>query len=247
MKKTVVDHNKISKRSNNTSKRFDVMDKGIETVIELYYKGYSRETTYEYLIKHLGLKPTNANGVLDSALRKIRDEIDSDRLYIFNLHIKRYDEISEYCENIKVSNPNDIFQVNKKYDALLTHLECLVQKERLLGFHTKTFKVKFKDYLKGKEKEKNNYDFSKLTDDEMLIINSYLSEEQFDEHIEVDDEIMNVKKETTKQDVEPSSLQNEIEIKPKIKLKKIEKDIQQSAPGLTIEDIKRKIIENSRQ
>lgn len=244
------DYSKVSKRSNQTSERFDFMDDYINIVLELYYKGFTRDVVYEYLTSELKLPPTTANGVLDAAIRKTKDIFDLDKEYLLNLHIKRYEDISAYSSSIRVNNPGDIFELNKKFDSLITWLESLNQKERLLGFHTKTFKVKFKNYLKTKNTKKTRYDFSKLSIEELIKIKEFVSqntEEKFmirprkevpPQSIEVNEEIV----------IEDSALRKETEIKPKIKIvknvvKKVN-DVSEQKP-LTIEEVKRKIIERS--
>lgn len=244
------DRSKISKRSNQTSERFDFMDEYIDIVLQLYYKGFTRDVVYEYLTSELKLPPTTANGVLDAAVRKTKDNFDIDKEYILNLHIKRYEDISSYCESLKVNNPKDIFEVNKKFDSLITWLESLNQKERLLGFHTKTFKVKFKNYLQSKNKKKTSYDFSKLSIEELLELKEYLNqntEQKFmikarkeapPDFIEVSDEIV----------IEESALRKETEIKPKIKIiKSVVKKVDDISNHQLndLESIKRKIIEKS--
>lgn len=108
------------------------------------------------------------NSIMSDANTLIRREFESEKSLLLDLHLLRYEEI--YLENISI----DLEEVPAGYrkalkcEHTITAMETLFQKERLLGVHTKTFKIKANEsVLQNKTVE---FDITILNSNERLEI-----------------------------------------------------------------------------
>lgn len=155
----------------------------------------------KYLMKHHGVSEQSAKALIGDANLFIRKSFEIERDSIFELHLTRYEQIWE--TNI---NP-DVSHVPPKYRlATLCHhktiaMDSLLQKENLLGVHTKEFKARMaaSSFRGTKESE---FDMSKLELHEQLELLEILRKAKikieiikpvikppFDDFIEVSEEV----------------------------------------------------------
>ncbi len=168
---------------------------------------------------------------------------------MIDLHILRYEDF--FKENI---NP-DLSKIPPAYRKTVIHdkfniaMEALLAKEKMLGIHTKTFKVKFSGYINSqKEKEKKDFDFKKLSIQERYRLLELIDKTEIRKGGELKTFIK------PNEDVEDvviiseTKKENEIIESPlrdvKILNKKEEEIKQQPKSGKTFEEIQRMIQEN---
>lgn len=97
----------------------------------------------------------------------IRKEFEVEKSFLLDLHFIRYEEIFEESININVDSIPAGYRKAVKCEHLITAMETLFQKEKLLGVHTKRYKQVANS--KSIKKEKNTlYDISQLTFNEQI-------------------------------------------------------------------------------
>jgi hypothetical protein len=88
------------------------------------------------------LNKNTIHSIIGDANTIIRQEFELEKSFLLDLHLLRYEEI--FLENLNV----DLDEVPAGYkkalkcEHLITAMDTLFQKERLLGIHTKNFKLK---------------------------------------------------------------------------------------------------------
>lgn len=152
----------ITKKVKEQSENRDNLNKEI---IDIYRKGGSTQDVEKYLIS-IGRK--DIKGDINLANVLIKDIAKEERDILINTHVKRYEKIFE--ENI--SKTLDDFAYAKPHvarflliDSYFIAMEALVAKERVLGLHTKHFRVQLNNFFKKKIVKKYNFaqqDFNDL-------------------------------------------------------------------------------------
>ena len=97
----------------------------------------------------------------------VRKQYDLERDFLVDVHCLRYEELYDKALNPDLSSTPPEFRKMVLAESYLNALETLVQKEKLLGIHTKMFKVHIQTYLlhkKQKQAEKLNFDRLTLTE-----------------------------------------------------------------------------------
>lgn len=140
------------------------------------------------------LNELQINSIMSDANTLIRREFESEKSLLLDLHLLRYEEI--YLENIDV----DLDEVPAGYKKALkcehtiTAMETLFQKERLLGVHTKAFKLKANEsILQNKTVE---FDITILNSNERLeilgLLNKAKAVEVYNKPFAISDNPLNI-------------------------------------------------------
>lgn len=120
--------------------------------------------------KYNDLKEPELQALTSDGKRIVRDEFEKEKRSLIDIHILRYNDI--YEERVRkaerISFPKKPhFEKLLKTDAYKTALDSLFSKERLLGIHTKTFRIEINRFFEIQEsKNKIEYDFGLLTFEE---------------------------------------------------------------------------------
>lgn len=149
-------------------------EKEINIVVDLLRSKKTTEQIREYIktnLKHL--KDSNINSIITDANSIVRKDFDLERSYLLDVHLIRYEKL--YNDNFKP----DLEYVPVGYrkavmcEHHITAMETLFQKEKLLGVHTKKFKLHANKSVL--QRADTDFDFTKLTSNERLELFGYLN------------------------------------------------------------------------
>ena len=118
-----------------------------------------------------GLEDKDCQDLISAANKVIQRSYEEEKDLLIDLHILRYEEI--FFNNIEpdLSHLPPRMREDVMAEHKLTALETLHSKEKVLGMHTRVFKVKLNTfYQKQKEKEKPDIDPSLLSTKNLNLI-----------------------------------------------------------------------------
>jgi hypothetical protein len=149
----------------------------ISEITELYRQGKTLvEIRKEIQEKHPSLKNSDLQKYTSKAKQIIRDEFEEEKKYIVETHILRYNDIYDKNVNRKINTNKEHIRKMLKTEFLSTALDALQAKEKLLGLHTKTFKIEINRFFAQKNDiNKKQYDFTLLTFEEKKELKNLLN------------------------------------------------------------------------
>lgn len=215
----------------------------VRVIIELYKNGYTRDGIIQELTAR-GLGEHSIKKLILTARKVNLENFGKSVEEMIGLHVARYETM--YKENLitsdidKLSLPEEMKKV-MRVDRYTLAMDNVRAKEKVLGMHTKRFKVEVNNYFdQQKDKEKDRYDFSLLTLDQMLEFRAMIKKIRQDEN-EVT--IIRPKKEKVEeitQDVE----YEEVPTSPLRQVKEVnelaEKEVEEEK-NKTLDDVKKEI------
>lgn len=145
----------------------------VEEAVTLMKLKWSNNRITTFLADKYSLNKRQLISIMSDVNTLIRKEFESEKSLLLDLHLLRYEEI--YLENISI-NLEEVpagYRKAVKCEHTITAMETLFQKERLLGVHTKAFKLKANESIL--EKKQVEFDVSILSSVERLEIFSLLN------------------------------------------------------------------------
>ena len=129
---------KITSEVPELSSRKGLNDK----IIEIYRDGGNLNEVEEYLTS-IGRKKSIRSDI-HLANVQIKSDAKLERETLINTHVKRYEKIYKNNINAKISDfsqfPENIARL-KVIDSYMIAMDALIAKEKVLGLHTKNFRV----------------------------------------------------------------------------------------------------------
>jgi len=154
----------IEKRKNIVLKDGE-RDNITNKIISIYKDGGNTEDIEEYL-KSIGREKQMRQDIFNANLvvkRRSKEERES----LINTHVKRYEKLYRDNKNKTVKDFPGLPGHIAKYlviDSLVISLDALVAKERVMGLHTKRFRVQLNSFFKKKIVKSYNFNSHDLDD-----------------------------------------------------------------------------------
>lgn len=206
-----------------------------DAIIEMYRKGDNVKDVEKYLIS-LGREKQMRHDIY-YANDKIKQQSIQERESLINTHVKRYEKLFEENFEKTIDDFSHVPPEMRKYmliDSLVIAMDALVAKEKVMGLHSKTFRVQLNNFYKKKIIAQYNFDKQnfedlvrlkellakmKTTDLPSLLKEGYSADLEAEtkaaktidvDYVEVNDKAMEKIKETTTLPVQPSKPPQEI-------------------------------------
>lgn len=150
----------------------NLLDK-VSEAVSLMKQRQSSNQISKHLSTQYNLKREVVERIMSDANTLIRKEFEQEKSLLLDLHLLRYEEI--FLENLNL-NVDEIpagYRKAMKCESLITAMDTLFQKERLLGVHTKTFKLRANSSVL--ERKDTEFDMTILSKGERLEVFELLS------------------------------------------------------------------------
>lgn len=145
-------------------------------VADLFKQGLSDDEIKHHLIIQKGMSIHSAGGYLSTGRAIIRNDFIKDRETTIGLHLRRYDKDIQQLLTIQPRTSNFAKSNEIKTNAYIQLIDLLGQKEKLLGFHSRSFNIKINNETNVKVIQKSSkYDLTKLSVDEKLELMNLLN------------------------------------------------------------------------
>jgi hypothetical protein len=223
----------------------------IEEYVQKVISFLKGKQTSEYIINHLknlNLNHSTITSIMIDANNFIRKEFELEKNFLLDIHLLRYETI--YIDNIDVNLDHISAGYRKAVlcEHKITALETLFQKEKLLGVHTKSFKLQLDKHSVVHKNANLDFDLSRLTASERLEIFQILEKakptEKYNKPITQNNNPLEVNQTTSileEQEKAPISYSKETN------RKKEEDEKQAIDQGLSLEEVKEKISNNLKE
>ena len=211
-------------------------------IISIYRDGGNTEDIEEYL-KSIGREKNMRHDIFTANL-EIKKFSKEERESLINTHVKRYEKLYNENKNKTVKDfPGMPSQVAKYLviDSLVIALDALVAKERVMGLHTKTFRVQLNNFFK--KKIVKNYNFNSHDLNDLIRLKQLLEKMRKNKPEETQqiEELADVKAEIEAIDVDYVEVNTQVSDKIKETVT-VKKDIIEKTGGEVLESLKEKII-----
>lgn len=150
----------------------NLLDK-VSEAVSLMKQRQSSNQISKHLSTQYNLKRETVEKIMSDANTLIRKEFEDEKSLLLDLHLLRYEEI--FLENLNL-NLDEIpvgYRKAMKCESLITAMDTLFQKEKLLGVHTKTFKLRANTSVL--ERKDTEFDMTILSKGERLEVFELLS------------------------------------------------------------------------
>lgn len=138
-------------------------------VVDMFKKGLSDDEIKHHLMLEKGMSIHSAIGYMSTGRAILRNDFIKDRETTIGLHLRRYDKDIQNLISIQPRTSNFAKATEIKTLAYLQLIELMGQKEKLLGFHSKSFNIKINNEVNVKVIQKpSRYDLSQLSFDEKI-------------------------------------------------------------------------------
>lgn len=158
----------------------DALIKYVDEVIVLMKQRKTSTQITEYLTSKYNLSLIAIHNIVSDANSIIRKEFESEKSLLLDLHLLRYEEIFIENFNVDLTDVPAGYKKAVKCEHLITAMDTLFQKERLLGVHTKNFKLKISNSVL--EKKEVEFDITKISREERLEMFSLLNKAKVKEN-----------------------------------------------------------------
>lgn len=143
----------------------DLTDK-IGEVVSLLRERKNSKEIYDYLGEKYSIEGADAKAIISDAIVTIRREFELEKSFLLDVHLVRYEETYLKNFNADLSNVPPGYRKAVQAEHMITAMETLFQKEKLLGIHTKNFKLKSSNKLL--KRSDTEFDVTRLTPKERL-------------------------------------------------------------------------------
>lgn len=145
-------------------------------IIEWFREGLTdKEIFIKILQENPKLKESSATVYLNSARASFKEEFILDRRFNIIQHVKRYDKDILFLSRFEPKTSSYAKYQLEKTQAYLDMINLLQKKERVLGFHKKSNKIKIKNNFNITiPKTIKSFDFSELSFDEKLELYNFI-------------------------------------------------------------------------
>lgn len=218
-------------------------------IIAIYKKGGNVNDIETYL-KSINREKTIRQDIFQANL-VIKEEAKLERESLINIHIKRYEQLFEENIEKRISDFIHIPQHLRKYaliDCYVIAMDALIAKERVLGLHTRSFRVQMNNFFKKKIVSQYNFNqqnfndlirlkelLDKMKTTETIVVSNDADFELREEsktidvsHVEVNTQVSDKIKEELKVNID--TVKQPKEIVTSITQKIIKEDIKKSDP-----------------
>lgn len=218
-------------------------------IIAIYKKGGNVNDIETYL-KSINREKTIRQDIFQANL-VIKEEAKLERESLINIHIKRYEQLFEENIEKRISDFIHIPQHLRKYaliDCYVIAMDALIAKERVLGLHTRSFRVQMNNFFKKKIVSQYNFNqqnfndlirlkelLDKMKTTETIVVSNDADFELREEsktidvsHVEVNTQVSDKIKEELKVNID--TIKQPKEIVTSITQKIIKEDIKKSDP-----------------
>ena len=147
-------------------------EKEIIEVVDLLKLKWTSFQIQDYLQGKYDLSESNRGLIISDAIALIRQSFELEKTFLIDIHLLRYEEI--FLENLN-ANLDEVpvgYKKAMKCEHLITAMDTLFQKEKLLGIHTKAFKLKATESML--QRPDTEFDMTILTANERLELFSLL-------------------------------------------------------------------------
>lgn len=124
--------------------------KYLPDIITLIKKQTPREEIRQFVREKQDISERDLDNLLKDAKGLITEECERENALLIDLHCLRYEDIYATSWDKTCTDVPDRFRKAALADAKLTAIEALFAKEKVLGMHTKSFKLKLNDYFQHK-------------------------------------------------------------------------------------------------
>jgi hypothetical protein len=147
----------------------------VKEIINILQLGKTRDFIVNIWAREKGISSTLASTYIAHALSIIEQDMEVRKSETISLHTIRYEEIYEKNASINLDDlPEELPEPTKRAivsDNYYVALEALQSKERLLGMHTRNYKVQLNSYLEKIYKpQAKNTDFKILSFEELIFL-----------------------------------------------------------------------------
>lgn len=185
-----------------------------QPIIELMKQGLSDQEILDTLIRE-GKTPKTANMYLSGARQVLKSEHSKKRKLVVGTHLRRYDRDITRLRNYEPRTDSFAVYNQRKSDAYWKMMETMHQKEKLLGMHSRSFKLAINNTTNINVKEvKNNFNLSKLDIDEKIEFLNLINRCKTGNIIikNSDDEVKIIKPEQEVEDIEFEEVEDNINL-----------------------------------
>lgn len=211
-----------------------------ESIIAIYTKGGNVDDVEDYL-KSIGRSKHIRKDIWNANLQ-VKEEAKLERDALIQTHVRRYERMFEEHFNKTIDDFAYVPIHMRKYmliDSLIIAMDALIAKEKVLGLHTKQFRVQLNNFFKKKIVAQYNFHNQNLDD---LVRLKYLLAKMKTDEVPVEqyfDDLENETKEAKTIDTDFVEINDKVsdKIKETVKLNKNGNGI----PKEIIQDITEKI------
>ena len=212
-------------------------------IISIYRDGGNTEDIEEYL-KSIGREKQMRYDIYAANL-EIKKFSKEERESLINTHVKRYEKLYNDNKDKDIDDfPKTLPGHIRKYmviDSLVIALDALVAKERVMGLHTKTFRVQLNNFFK--KKIVKNYNFNSHDLNDLIRLKQLLEKMRKNKPEETQqiEELADVKAEIEAIDVDYVEVNTQVSDKIKETVV-VKKEVVERSGGEVLESLKEKII-----
>lgn len=137
--------------------------------IELMYQWVNKGEFNDILTKEFNASSVQLKECYASAFASYRRQIELEKINLVSLHINRYEDLFKSVSNKDFSNYKPDRQWQAQIDQHLELVDILQSKEKIIGVHSKTFKIRLNNFYEKKKLVKlSDFNLDKLTVDEKI-------------------------------------------------------------------------------
>jgi hypothetical protein len=168
-------YNSLKKKyiTNNGLSAIHHQDK-VQEIVSLMRQKQTSIQLHSYLKEKHNCSHDTTMRIMMDANSLVRHEFELDRKYIVDIHMMRYEQLYESNINPDLEKVPPGYRKAVLCEHYINAMETLFQKEKLLGIHTKKFKLKINS-LKVNEHKGADFNMSSLSLKEQLEVISLLN------------------------------------------------------------------------
>lgn len=231
-KKFVATQKELSK----STKAGTFPDGMLNRAIELMYQWVSKGEFNDILKKEFNVSTTQLKDCYSSAYASYRRQIELEKINLVSLHINRYEDLFKQVKNKDFSRIKPERQWQAQIDQHLELVSILQSKEKIIGVHSKTFKVRLNNFYEKKKLVKlSDFNLEKLTVSEKIELLGLFDKCRVNKDMDI--KVIGNKKQDIAQDVsfeEVSLIENTLK---EVNIQPIDNDAD-SKPKLTLGELK---------
>lgn len=162
-------HVATKKELMRSNKRINIPKPMLDRGIDLMYKWVTKEEFDNILKQEFNPTQAQLKECLTASKHFYTRQVELDKINLVSLHINRYEDLFKQVKNRDFSCIKPEKQWYAQIEQHLELVDILEAKEKVVGVHSKTFKVRLNNYYQQKKLTKGpNISFDKLTIEERL-------------------------------------------------------------------------------
>lgn len=220
------------KQLSTTNRGARFPDGMLTRAIELMYQWVNKGEFNAILTKEFNASAIQLKDCYACAFASYRRQIELEKINLVSLHINRYEDLFKSVYNKDFSKIKPERQWQAQIDQHLELVDILQSKEKIIGVHSKTFKIRLNNFYEKKKLVKlSDFDLDKLTVEEKIELIGLFDKCKVSKDMEI--KVTGAKKqdiaqevnfeeisliENTLKDVNIQQVDNEADNKPKLTL-----------------------------